>query len=337
MPTHIVQLHDNRIVHLGRLPPHPGKPMLHLRDYLAPGGPPPPTVVDFATKARPALNQMYGNDQYGDCVIAGKMHSVGVWTGNEIGNSAVGTTAEAITSYHAICGPGDNGCVITDVLDAMKSKGLTVGSKKHLIDGYVSFDWTSQLQTQTAIYLFGGGSIGIDLPQAWLNAPDGGTWDITTTSIVGGHDVALLGYNAQGVQIATWGGVRTITWQAFMSKQWIEEAYCILSPDWYSKGNVNPMGVDVATLKADLALIGAGQIPPIPGPGPTPTPTPIPTPTPTPVPSTMVQIDPVNKVVTSPAGLGMKFVKVNLGKNAVTVDFKLKQISLPGTWRGVTS
>ncbi len=345
MPTHIVQLHDGRIVHLGRLPPLPGKPVLKLAHYLAPGGAPPPPSVDFSAKALPSIKQMYANDSLGDCVIAGKMHSVGVWTGNETGTPVVGTSAEAIASYHAICGPGDNGCVITTVLDTMKSKGLIVAGKRHLLDGYVSFDWTNQLEVQTAILLFGGGSIGFDCPQAWLNAPDGGIWDVTTTSIVGGHDVALLGYNAQGVKISTWGGTRTMTWAAFMSRTWISEAYALLAPDWYSKGNVNPMNVDVNTLRADLAIIESGGIPPMPSPSPTPTPpTPVPTPvppptpvpTPTPIGATIIEIDPINKTVASPPGYGLKPVHNPLPGNKVTVDFKDKQILVPGVWKVVT-
>ncbi len=335
MPTHIVQLNTGQTVHLGRRPPPPGIKVLRVRDYLLPGGPPPPTTVDFASKAMKSINQMYGNDQWGDCVIAGKMHGIGVWTGNDSGVAAVGTTAEAVASYHAICGPGDQGCVIVEVLDVMKTKGLTVGGQKHTIEGYVAFDWTNQLETQTATYLFGGGCIGINLPQAWMNAP--AVWDVTNTSIIGGHDVQIVAYNPQGVVIATWGGTRTITWAAFLSDRWIDEAYCMLSPDWYGKDGVTPLGVDVATLRADLALIGQGVVPPIPSPGPTPTPTPIPTPEPTPVPVTTVQIDPATKTVTSPAGFGMKFVKANLGKNAVTVDFKTKQVTMPATWKGVTA
>jgi hypothetical protein len=50
----------------------------------------------------------------------------------------------------------------------------------------------------------------------------------------------------------------------------------------------------------------------------------------------MIQIDPATKTVTSPAAMGMKFVKVAAIGNQVTVNFKTKQISLPGAWKGVT-
>ncbi len=51
----------------------------------------------------------------------------------------------------------------------------------------------------------------------------------------------------------------------------------------------------------------------------------------------MIQIDPAQKVVTSPAGFGMKFVHTAAVGNIVTADFKAKQITLHGAWKGVTS
>src|SRR6185312_3355886 len=63
--------------------------------------------------------------------------------------------------------------------------------------------------------------------------------------------------------------LRTITWRAFQSRQWLEECYAILAPDWYGNDQLAPCGVDAATLQADLAKLGGGVIPDI-GPAPTP-------------------------------------------------------------------
>ena len=248
---------------------------------------PPPITVDWSAKAIAAIQQVYGNDQQGDCVIASALHQVGLWTGNESGTPALSNTSEALSTYHKWCGAGDNGCDIAAVLDKTKTSGIPVNGTPHKIDGYVSVDNTNKNIVMVAIDLFGSLKLGIDLPQAWMDAADGGLWDVTTTRIIGGHDVPCIGYDADGVWIATWGGKRKITWSAFLSKKWITECYAVLGVDWYSKDNLAPNGIDVTALKADLAALGGGTVPPIPDPNPPPAPLPPlppPPPDPNPVP-----------------------------------------------------
>jgi hypothetical protein len=250
---------------------------------------PPPATLDWTPKMLAALQQMYGNDTEGDCVIASILHQFGLWTGNETGTPAVATTQEALTQYATICGPGDQGCVITSVLDYAQATGMTLAGKTHKLGGYVSVDWTNPLALKVAIDLFGTVKFGINLPQAWDDAPDGGLWDVTSGAgavVVGGHDVCAYGYDSTGVVIGTWGSTRTITWAALAinaantNGYGIEECYAELAPDWYSAGNLAPNGINAATLANDLQVLGGGGIPD-PGPPPTP-PTPVPPPTPIP-------------------------------------------------------
>jgi len=277
-----VMLGDGQHVKLGRIRPKSRPQCLNLANYFDASAlaSPPPAVVDWTSKAMPALKRMYLNDQYGDCVIAGKYHQVGLWSGNSAGTAVQGTDKEVYASYQKICGPGDNGCMITAVLDYFKNTGLPFNGQVHKIDGYVTADWTNKLLVQIGILLFGGGTIGINLPQAWTCSNC--IWDTTNSQIVGGHDVCLVGYNEQGVQICTWGGIVTITWNAFLSRKWIEELYFELGQDWY-KGNLAPNGIDVDKLKRDLSVIGGGGIPPLDDPTPPPVPPVPPTP---PVPGT---------------------------------------------------
>jgi hypothetical protein len=224
---------------------------------------PPPASTSWRAKAGDSLKRMYLNDTYGDCVIAGKYHCVGVWTANESGTAAQGTDQEVLSAYHTICGPGDNGCVITDVLDAFKKTGLKFNGVTHLIDDYVSVDWTNKNLVQVAIELFGCITYGVDLPSAWTSGGDGSTWDVTNTRSVGGHDIPGIDYDSNGVWIATWGGTRLMTWAAETSKRYVTECECALSPDWYANGNLAPNGIDVASLRADLVKLGQGVIPDI--------------------------------------------------------------------------
>jgi hypothetical protein len=311
MPAHETHtLPSGHPVRLGRIRPKARPPALRLAAYLDPANAPapPPATLDYVTKALPAVRTMLGNDQYGDCVIAGQMHSVGVRTAAATGTPAVGTTQEAVSQYRAICGPGDQGCVITDVLDYAHAHGITVGGKTYRIDGYVSVDWTNKLEVQYALWLFGTLKLGLNLPRAWLDSED--VWDVPSgagAGIVGGHDVEAAGYDGRGVTVLTWGGTRLLTWPAFLSTKWLEECYAALAPEWYSKGNVSPSGLDVASLQQDLQKIGGGGLPPIvPGPAPDPTPPPTPPPpappptpppTPPPVALTLLVVNVTAKVV----------------------------------------
>lgn len=229
-----------------------------LEDHVNLAQAAPPDVVDYSVKAMNAIKRIYLNNKYGDCVIAGKAHQIGIWTGNATGQAVEVNDQDVLSAYHRICGPGDNGCVITDVLDTFKSQGLW----GHKIDGYVAVDNKNKLLVQTAIDLFGSLTLGINLPRNWTCTNC--TWDENTSGNVGGHDICCVGYNAQGVQACTWGGIVTITWPAFNNKPWITECYAELAPDWYSQGNLAPNGVDVAGLQAALAAIAGGQTPPIP-------------------------------------------------------------------------
>lgn len=226
---------------------------------------PPPASVDWYTNASAAIKHMYDNDRYGCCVISGKAHSIGCWTANESGTAVVVDDRTIYNTYQSWCGPGDNGCVITDVLDKCVSQGFPMADGPHLFDGYAASDWTNQLLTKICLYLFGPLSIGIQLPSAWTQGGDGSVWDVTNTQIVGGHDVSCVGYNDIGVQIATWGGLRTITWAAFQSKNWLEECWAIMAKDWYAKASQTPVpGLDLQTLKNDFQAIKNGGTPVIP-------------------------------------------------------------------------
>ena len=293
-----VNLKDGRMVKLGRIRPKSLPACLRLESYLGFGkaAPTPPTRVDYAAKAKDSLKRMYLNDQYGDCVIAGKAHQVGLWTGNDLGVAALATDDEVYREYQTICGPGDNGCVITDVLDVMRSRGLNLGGQAHKIDGYVAVDCRNVLEVQIAILLFGSLTLGINLPSAWTCTDC--DWNVTNTRIVGGHDVCTVGYDERGVQVSTWGGIVTILWAAFTSPVWIEECYASLSPDWYNDDRLAPNGVNVETLKGDLAKLAYGELPPLPTEPPPPGP-PSPPPPPPPPPSTFTLTIPQQHVAGS--------------------------------------
>jgi hypothetical protein len=280
-PIKALHTHETFVVRVG----HDGKvrsvPRLVAFYYANKDTAPPPAKVDWAAKAMAAISRMYKNDALGDCVIAGKYHQVGIWSANDTGTAVVGTDTEVVDAYRRICGPGDNGCDIVEVLDAFMRDGLAFSGKNHKIDGYASVDWMNRNLVMVAIDLFGSLTLGINLPNDWTCTNC--TWDVTRSGIVGGHDVCVCGYDDKGVQICTWAGIVTITWPAFTSAKWIEECYVQLAPDWYNADNLAPNGINVQALRDALAAINGGGTPPIPDPGPPAPPIP-PGPLPPPVP-----------------------------------------------------
>ncbi len=258
-------LPDGRSVCFGRISPTTPQQHLHLKNYLVAGAIAPANVIDYGTNAMASLRRMYGNDSEGTCCIAAAMHQVGIWTGNESGPAytAVGTAKEALDQYHAIC-PGGHGCQIPAVMNHMRDKGIVVGGKTYKIDGYVAIDWGNITEVKLAISIFGSVRFGIFMTKEWLYNPT--TWGIVTSPIIGGHDVCAIGYNAAGVQVSTWGEVRTITWPTFLTgEKFIEECYVSLSPDWYKKDNISPSQLNLEILKDDLAKFANGStLPPAP-------------------------------------------------------------------------
>lgn len=300
-----VKLPDGRQMHLGRIRPYAVGDVGRFRVIVTQDGlhrlvprlgayynsgysmVQTPTQVDWTLKAMASIIRVYLNDTYGDCVIASKYHVEGVASANDTGTATLATDAEVLNSYHTICGPGDNGCVITDVLDYWQKNGLIFTGVNKKIDGYVAIDWTNKDEVKVALALFPGITLGINLPSNWTCTNC--VWGAGGGN-VGGHDVPALAFRdggtgpqlkdangkdfaQDGVIIATWGGLVLIPWAQFLSKSAIEEAYVALPQDWYQAGNLAPNGVDVATLKSDLQMLGGGQLPPLP-PGPMP-PTPL--------------------------------------------------------------
>jgi hypothetical protein len=272
------------VVYLGRAQPRARKSPIQIGTYLDIGiaAASNPDTLDWYTKAKAAIDRMYLNDQEGCCVISGKYHAIGAWTANDTGNTLIVSDSRVQAMYDRLkAGPGDSGCVITDVLDYMRSTGFPDDSGAlHKIDGYAAADWTNRDLVKAALWRFGTLTLGINLPGAWTNS---NIWDVTNTSVVGGHDVTALGYDDRGVYISSWGRIYLITWAAFLSKRWLEEVWVLLAPDWYNADKVSPSGFAFQALQDDLSKIGGGTTPnddPAPAPAPPPGPAPDPTPTP---------------------------------------------------------
>jgi hypothetical protein len=248
--------------------------------------PAPPASVDYAHAAATALSKMYLNDQLGDCVIAGMAHLVGLFTGNAGQTPVTFTDAQITALYSAIGGyvPGDastdGGCNEQDALNYWKQHGAPNGS--HQIAGWLAVNPADVNEVKTALWLFENLVFGIELPDAWLNVNASGfVWDAGAPNPNNGHCVVGCGYNAQGIQVSTWGMVGTMTWAALardVIAQSGGELYCVISQDCLNRATTKtPAGLNWSQLVADFNAIGGN----IPAPAPVPPAPPAPVAAPT--------------------------------------------------------
>lgn len=271
----------------GRRRPIARAPRLALARYLTAELPPLPPSVDYATPARRALSQMYLNDQLGCCVVAAMAHLIGVFTANASGAAAIFQPADLIALYENIGGynpldpTSDRGCDEQTALNFWQHHGAPPGS--HAVAGWLAVDPTNVEQVKAALYLFENLFFGIELPDAWVQAAsaDGFVWDVGTPNPNNGHAVAGVGYDRHGIQIATWGMVGTLTWDALRRDVIAAsggELYTVLSADTIRKATAKaPSGLDWAQLVRDFDAIG-GRVPEPPPPLPAPAPPPLPRP-----------------------------------------------------------
>lgn len=254
--------HGVHTVKLGRKKPKATRASLPLDKYLTDELLSTlPVEFSWMDKAQTAIDQMYGNDRWGDCVIASLLKIFGVASGNDAGKILISSTQEAYDNYQEQCGPGDNGCSIADSLDFTRDHGIKINGIRRKIDGYVRIDWTRPEIVKAAIYLFCNNKFGINLPSAWQSAS---IWGPTSSPIIGGHDVPAFAWNAQGVIIASWARKYLVTWEALAKGMpYFDEAYVVLLPDWYGADNLSPGSFKSEALRADLQLLSSGTVPPL--------------------------------------------------------------------------
>ena len=264
--------------------------MLQLRRYFTAPTTALPAECLYDKQAEAALKRMYNNDSLGCCVVSGAYHAVGVWSGNDSDSGGLiqVSDSEARQQYFECTGGRDIGLNIGEFLDFWRTRGIAVNGQRKKIDGAVAINIRDPLEVKTAIILFGGIKIGCSWLQSIADAeaqdavigpPHGRNY--------GGHDIEFIGYNATGVRVSSHGMTFWLTWDALQSG-FIGESYVVLAPLWYGKDQLaSACGVNFDQLKADLAKLDNGEVPPLPTPVEPPAPVPVPVPVPVPQPLTI--------------------------------------------------
>jgi len=241
---------------LGKLPARRDARTLTMAKYLRTEGlPVAPPALAFTSKV--AHWPMMDNDKIGDCTVAAAGHMIQEWTAytEKLFTPA---TEEIVRAYSAVSGYDpetgrkDRGAAALDVLNHWRQIGIA----GHKIEAYVGLEPKNHMHIQDSVYLFGNVYLGLALPKsaknqtAWSVPPYGpvgdgapGSWD--------GHMVPVVGYDARGLTVVTWGELLRMSW-SFLDT-YSDEAYAVLSEDWITKTKrVTVKNFHMATLRRDL-------------------------------------------------------------------------------------
>jgi hypothetical protein len=249
---------------LGKLPFVRKATDLHFRDYRDRSIVLPVPPAAFGHDNLVPSFPMLGNDEVGDCVIAGIMHLIQVWTAMG-GNPAIFTTANALADYSAITGydpnnpDSDQGTDMRTALQYGVDTGfIDANGNRHKIGAFMLLQSGNLQELAEAVYLFGGAATGFQLPEsAQEQFSDGQTWDVVPGSpIEGGHCAPVVARLMTGsLDLVTWGKEEPAT-PAFIV-QYCDEPWAVLSPEMMVNG-VTMDGFNLAQLHADWNALPRG-------------------------------------------------------------------------------
>jgi len=213
---------------------------------------------------------MLGNDEVGDCVLAGAAHET-LLLGAEGGHHPAFTDETVLGDYSALTGyvsgdpSTDQGTDVRDAARYRKHTGIEdADGRRHRIGAYVWLEPGNVNQLLHALYVFGTVGVGYELPRsAEEQFAEAKPWTVVDDSpIAGGHYVPAVGYEPgeytdQGVNTfigsVTWGRVVSITSEFY--EKYCTEALVYVSASALGPDGKTPEGLDKAALLADLKAL----------------------------------------------------------------------------------
>jgi hypothetical protein len=203
-----------------------------------------PSSYDFDTTHSGIPTPMFGNDEYGDCVIAGRAHQTLRFEDIEQGSVLMITDKEVLKEYFKETGGPDSGLVVLDSLNLWRHKGWKVGKHNYKILAFAQVAFKNHDEVRQAIFADVGIGLGVLLPKsAQRQVQTGQPWDVTsgpdsTPGSWGGHYVYVCGYTPAGPVCVTWGRKQQMTWR-WLDK-YCDEAYAIFdAKNRFKKARIN--------------------------------------------------------------------------------------------------
>jgi hypothetical protein len=191
-----------------------------------------PSQYDFDVAHPGVPLPMFGNDQYGDCVIAGRAHQTLRFELLEQQKVIPISLDDVVNEYFAQTGGEDDGLIVLDSLSLWRKKGWTAAGKHYKIRAFSEIRGQQRnAQTRAAIYLDVGVGLGLALPLSAQRQIDAGqAWDVVSgrgsaPGSWGGHYVYVCGYTLAGPVCVTWGRKQAMTWRFFA--KYCDECYAL--------------------------------------------------------------------------------------------------------------
>jgi hypothetical protein len=218
--------------------------------------PPPPVSVNYLAKMPAALGVML-NDSLGCCTCSAVYHAIQVWSFGASGQILTNPDADVLQIYESFCAydpkdpntdqGGDEQTVLTDWM--IQGVPGVYGPDK--LAAWIEVDVRNADDIKRTINSCGVCYIGFDVASNVMpdNADPPAIWqyDPKATSL-GGHAVILAGYDAQYVNLISWGQKYQMTWEFFQKQT--EEAYGLVDPNWVNTTGKTPLGMSVADLES---------------------------------------------------------------------------------------
>lgn len=229
---------------------------------------PPPASIDWSEGMAADLGVML-NNSLGDCTCAAYFHAMQVWSFHANPpmdtepDSSVQQLYEQACGYNPADASTDQGGDEQSVLSYLVNSGApaaNLAAGRHYLTAFIEVDPRNLTDVHSAIADCGVAYIGFNVPAYLMGseAAAGDTWDIAPpgadTSIVGGHAVILVGYDAAGnFKVISWGNPYTMTPMFFA--QYVDEVYALADPDWIESNGSTPAGLTLAQLREQMAAL----------------------------------------------------------------------------------
>ena len=239
---------------------------LNLRTVLCYELPPIPDTFNLETINNQDSN-MYGNSEWGDCVIAGRAHMtlrfeqyeqkkiLNITDDDVLSEYWMEQGAHPVTRTHWCktipgwdCKP-NNGLDMVTSLNAW-CKGWRAAGGTYSIDAFGVIDPANQQAVRTVLYLLNGGYIALALPLS-AQKQTGGLWDVSDDApgSWGYHAVYLTPkVTPEGLECMTWGTYQKMSW-GFLQK------FCYQFFGVVDNINSNDSILDVEKLRAYLDAV----------------------------------------------------------------------------------
>jgi hypothetical protein len=246
---------------LGRLAPKENPKTLRFSSYLTGELPTPHARVYREYKVPDSAKEMFGNDEWGDCVWAMSANAF-ILASCHAGKVDVPTLTEVLAGYSAVTGfdpttgANDNGTSMTDAFDYLQTTGL--GGRKIL--GWAKIDHTNLVHRKLGADLFGFTAVGVNLPAiAQDQFSNNQSWEKVSNDggIEGGHAILRPGFGSQGSDYVSWA-----RWDQKASNAWesayVDEEYVLITQSWVDYITAHDKGaLDLVALQSDLKNLTA--------------------------------------------------------------------------------